>query len=142
MQPILKQTGINCPEIEAHFQVAIVELRQRWVPADNSADRGWPGKKDRSGSSVVCTSGLIFFHGTTELAKGHQHDAVLQFCRREIVEKCSERVGKRLQQAFVIASLTLVSIISGLRNVVDACGHLVFDHLRNQRKLPRKSVAG
>ena len=120
LQPVLKQRGIDASKIKIHLQVAVIEIRQRRVRADDATDCRGPRQQDRTGGSMVRAGTVVLFQAATEFAERQQHDTILKIRRREIIEECLRCIRERAEQAFVSPRLSDMRIVSRLGNVVDS----------------------
>ena len=75
-QPLVKNSGIDLPEVGVKFHVAVLKIGQAGVFADQAWCDTIAGKANRCGGSVVCPLTRVLFQSPSELAERHRQHAV------------------------------------------------------------------
>ena len=78
-------------EVDRHFQVARVEVREGRVFSDKSALDSTACNEYRPGGSVICSGRAIFLNATAKLAEGEHDNAFFQLRIAEIVQENLQR---------------------------------------------------
>ena len=119
-EPAVEQRGIDLPKIDCHLEIALIEIGQRGVQADEAGADVWPGEKNRRCGAVVSAGGAVFFYAAAEFAECENDDAVVELGGFEVVQECFERVGQFVQELRMLESLRGMRVVAGLRDVIDA----------------------
>ena len=118
-QPVLEHGGVDPPEVDGHFQVAVVEVEEARGLTDQAGAHMLPDEEDRPGRAVVRAGRAVLVHSPPELAEAQDQHAVRQAGRIQVLLESPERLGELEEQAGVRSKLTVVRVVAALLGVID-----------------------
>src|SRR6266849_130643 len=119
LQPFFQHRGVDSPEVDAHFQVAVLQVDKAGRLADKSRLHVLAGQEDRRCGAVVRAVGAVLGDAPAELAEGQNRDAIGQPRALQIVQKRADGSSQGREQVGVFGQLSEVSIVTALDHVKD-----------------------
>ena len=109
------RTGrINAAEVDRHFQIAVDQIGQARIRADQSWTEFRASQKNRAGCAVVCAGAPVLGDAPSEFAEGHHEHAIEQPRCGQVGVKRLEGAGEFIEELEVRSRLCPVRVISGL----------------------------
>ena len=122
------------------FQIALIEIGQRWMLSDQSGLDVLSEEEHRGGGAVVGASAGILIDAAAELAEGHHQNALVVAVLFHVGPERADALGKLLHELVMAAALLRVGVEAAEAHVVHARGQAARDH-RGHRAQSRPELS-
>src|SRR5690242_7281543 len=109
-EPFFQEGGVNAAEVRVKLDVAVVEVVEAGVLADETGLYLAADEEDRGGGAVVGAAAGVFLQPSSELTENKGHHPVKLSMAGEVLGEGGERPADLVEQAGVGSGLVRVRI--------------------------------
>ncbi len=128
LHPVLQDGGIDAAEIGVVFQIALIEVCQRWMAAKQAGGDLGTHQEHRGGGAVVGSAAGVLLHSAAKLAERHHQHPILIVLPFDVGPERIQPLRKLSHELIMARLLVGVGVEAGEAGVIDARGQTAGDH--------------
>src|SRR5579859_6812467 len=128
VEPGLEDAGVDTAEIGGVFEVAVIQVGEGGVFADDAGFYTGAEEEHGGGGAVVCAGAGVLGDTAAELAEGHHENALIVLLVLHVLPEGFDALGELLHEVVVALPLAGVGIETRQAHVVDAGRQAAADH--------------
>ena len=132
IEPVGDERRVDSPEIGVELEVAVVELVEAWMFADQARLGDRPDDEDRRGRTMIGALRGVFLDAAAKFAERQERHPVAVTRRRQVVVKRGDRIGQLVQEGRVSSELIGMGVEAVERGIEDPRAEVGLDDLRDQ----------